>query len=257
MSGRPFLFLGSHHNLKTTPMENNKGGFKGFLITLAVILFSVVGFIVKILINSTPIEDFPSFTPIVIGTIFVASVGYLIYAMFFGKDSFYRKKRLEKKANHGKDQKGKTLREIYQDKKETVNRKITPIYLVIIAVIVLTVLGGLFYWFEYRPTEIKKNCSYTYFSIPEVKAVSREEAQSSKLANELCKEQIEISLPEYTQWKEGFDTRAVDQWVKESECNREYPIKEETEYQPQKDSRRDATKEEYEKCLRRSGILEE
>jgi len=119
VSGGPFLLLSSQHNLKTTPMGNKNGGFKSFLITLAVILFSVVGFIIKIFINSTPIEDFPSFTPIIFVVIIVASVGYLIYEMFFGKDSFYRKKRLENRAKREEDLKrtheGKTLKEIYED----------------------------------------------------------------------------------------------------------------------------------------------
>lgn len=111
-------------------MEKKKGGFKGFLITLAVILFSVVGFVIKIFINSTPIEDFPSFTPIIFVVIIVASVGYLIYEMFFGKDSFYRKKRLENRAKREEDLKrtheGKTLKEIYEDeykKDDILNQK--------------------------------------------------------------------------------------------------------------------------------------
>ena len=150
-------------------MENKKGGFKGFLITLAVILFSVVSFIIKILINSTPTEDFPSFTPIVIGGIFLASVGYLIYEMFFGQDSFYRKKRLEKRAKKKeelkKTNKEKTLREIFEEKKNVTSKKrwVNWILIALTTTILLSLIGGAFYWFEYRPTQIKKDCSWTEY----------------------------------------------------------------------------------------------
>ncbi|NLD25658.1 hypothetical protein GX656_03430 [Candidatus Dojkabacteria bacterium] len=253
-------------------MEKKNGGFKGFFVTLAVILFSVVSFIIKIFINSTPIEDFPSFTPIVIGTIFVASIGYLIYAMFFGTDSFYRKKRLENRAKREEELKrtheGKTLKEIYEkeDKKERVkiNKKTNWTLISLIIFILLCVLGGSFYWFEYRPTEIKKNCSYTTFTIPEVQAISKEEAESSKSKNESCKEQSDTILNEvlpnlsgYDKWRrqQSDDLDAIDRWIVEEECDRRYPIKEETEYQPQKEGRKDATEKEYNDCLRRNGLL--
>lgn len=253
-------------------MEKKNGGFKSFLITSTVILFSVVLFIIKIFINSTPTEDFPSFTPIVIGTIFVASIGYLIYAMFFGTDSFYRKKRLEKRAKRQEELKktheGKTLKEIYEkeDKKERVkiNKKTNWTLVSLIIFILLCVLGGSFYWFEYRPTEIKKNCSYTTFTIPEVQAISKEEAESSKSKNESCKEQSDTILNEvlpnlsgYDKWRrqQSDDLDAIDRWIVEEECDRRYPIKEETEYQPQKEGRKDATEKEYNDCLRRNGLL--
>ena len=140
-------------------MEKKKGGFKGFLITLAIILFSVVGFVIKIFINSTSIEDFPSFTPIIFVVIIVASVGYSLYAIFFGDDSFYRKKRLEKRAKREEELKrsheGKRLKEIYEkeEKKERViiNKKTNWTLVSLIIFILLCVLGGSFYWFEYRP----------------------------------------------------------------------------------------------------------
>ena len=255
-------------------MEKKNEGIKGFLITLAVILFSVVLFIIKIFINSTPTEDFPSFTPIVIGTIFVASIGYLIYAMFFGKDSFYRKKRLENRDEKQKGLKraheGKTLKEIYEkeDKKERViiNKRTNWTLISLIIFILLCVLGGSFYWFEYRPTEIKKNCSYTTFTIPEVKAISKEEAEFSKSKNESCKEQSETILNEvlsgesagYLKWQRqnSMDLEAIDKWIVENECDNRYPIKEEAEYQPPKEDRRDATEKEYNDCLRRNGLLQ-
>lgn len=150
-------------------MENEKGGFKVFLITLAVILFSVVGFIIKIFINSTPIEDFPSFTPIIFVVIIVASVGYSLYAIFFGNDSFYRKKRLENRAKREeelkKTYKEKTLREIFEEKKNVTSKKrgANWILIALITTVLLSLIGGAFYWFEYRPTQIKKDCSWTEY----------------------------------------------------------------------------------------------
>ena len=99
-------------------MEKKKGGFKGFVITLAVILFSVVSFIVGVLINSISREDFPSFTPILMGVIFVIFTGYAIYVIFFSKDSFYRKKRLEKKAQNEIDHKTIAQVKTFEQKKK-------------------------------------------------------------------------------------------------------------------------------------------
>lgn len=233
-------------------MEKKNEGLKSFLITLAVIIFSIVLFIVKIFINSIPKEDFPLVTPIIVGVILVASVGYLIYTIFFSKDSFYRKKYLEKKTN--KEKKEKTLKEVYKNEKKTGDRKVNRIYFMVISTIFLITLIGLFYWFEYRPTEIKKSCAYTTFTIPEVKEVSKEEAESSKLENEFCKEQIELNLN--LNDGEEINIRAIDRLFLEDECDRKYPIKEETEYQPQKESRREATEREYNNCLRRNGLLQ-
>jgi hypothetical protein len=52
-----------------------------------------------------------------------------------------------------------------------------------------------------------------------------------------------------------MDLGAIDRWFVENECDNRYPIKEETEYQPQKEDRRDATEKEYENCLKRNGLL--
>ena len=247
-------------------MENKKGGFKGFLTILAVILFSVVSFIIKIFINSTPIEDFPSFTPIVIGAILIASLGYLIYAMFFGKDSFYRKKRLEKRAKKEEDLKrtheGKTLKEIYEkeDKKERViiNKKTNWILISLIIFILLCLIGGSFYWFEYRPTEIRKSCSYVKVTIPEVKEVTIDEAESSKEENTNCKKKI-VSSGNCTdidsRHSDLFDVEAFLRWMDCEDCDSRYPIKEQTTYQPSREEYREASKEEYERCLRNNGII--
>jgi hypothetical protein len=253
-------------------MEKKKGGFKGFLTNLIAVLFSIGFFIVGVIINALPREDFPWVTPMIIGVVFIASIGYLIYAMFFGTDSFYRKKRLEKRAEKQEELKrtheGKTLKEIYEkeDKKERVkiNKKTNWILISLLIFTLFSVLGGSFYWFEYRPTEIKKNCSYTTFTIPEVQAISKEEAESSKSKNESCKEQSDTILNEvlpnlsgYDKWRrqQSDDLDAIDRWIVEEECDRRYPIKEETEYQPQKEGRKDATEKEYNDCLRRNGLL--
>jgi uncharacterized membrane protein YhaH (DUF805 family) len=59
----------------------------------------------------------------------------------------------------------KTLREIFEEKAETVSkRKDTNWILIIIVIsILLSLIGGAFYWFEYRPTQIKKDCSWTEY----------------------------------------------------------------------------------------------
>lgn len=248
-------------------MEKKNGGFKSFLITLAVILFSVVGFIIKIFINSTPIEDFPSFTPIIFVVIIVASVGYSLYAIFFGTDSFYRKKRLEKRAKRQEELKrtheGKTLKEIYEkeDKKERVkiNKKTNWTLVSLIIFILLCVLGGSFYWFEYRPTEIRKSCSYVKVIIPEVQEVTKSESERSKEENTSCKKEI-VSSGNCTdidsRHSDLFDVEAFKRWLDCEGCDSEHPFKEQTSYQPSREEYREASEEEYEKCLRSNGIVE-
>lgn len=37
------------------------------------------------------------------------------------------------------------------------------ISIILFAFVVLSICGGLFYWFEYRPSEIRKQCSWKEF----------------------------------------------------------------------------------------------
>lgn len=65
--------------------------------------------------------------------------------------------------------KEKTLREIFEEKAEIATKKrgTNWILIVIIITILLSLMGGAFYWFEYRPTQIKKDCSWTEYKTGE------------------------------------------------------------------------------------------
>lgn len=243
-------------------MEKKNGGFKGFVITFAVILFSVISFIIKVLINSTPAEDFPSFTPVLIGVIFIGFIGYAIYTIFFSKDSFYVKKRLEKKAQKKETAeripKEKTLREIFEEKSAVPKKRGSNwILIAIVITILFGLLGGAFYWFEYRPTQIRKSCSYVKVIIPEVQEVTLEESEDTKVANRRCKQEIvssgncsDIDSSHSVTW--GWE--AFSKWAECESCNGKFPIKEQTSYQPSREEYKEALEEDYQRCLRNNGI---
>lgn len=67
--------------------------------------------------------------------------------------------------NKKKTEKEKTLREIFEQKAEVTSKKRVTnwILIALIATILLSLIGGAFYWFEYRPTQIKKDCSWTEY----------------------------------------------------------------------------------------------
>jgi len=61
--------------------------------------------------------------------------------------------------------KERTLREIFEEKAEVVSneKKTNWILIVLVIIILLSLIVGAFYWFEYRPTQIKKDCSWTEY----------------------------------------------------------------------------------------------
>lgn len=61
--------------------------------------------------------------------------------------------------------KEKTLREIFEEKAEVASKKkgTNWILIALITTILLSLIGSAFYWFEYRPTQIKKDCSWTEY----------------------------------------------------------------------------------------------
>jgi hypothetical protein len=111
----------------------------------------------------------------------------------------------------------------------------------VVIVLTLGLIGGAFYWFAYRPTEIRKNCAKVSVTISAVQEVTKEEADLSKANNEECKSKIDVD-------------GAINQWYEEEKCNQQYPIKEQTQYQPERQSVRDAKDSEYQKCLRENGL---
>lgn len=59
-------------------------------------------------------------------------------------------------------------------------------YKVIIIIVLIVVLGS-FYWFQLRPTNIRKNCSQKITIIPADIGVTKEQAEQNKIDFDQCK----------------------------------------------------------------------
>ncbi len=237
-------------------MEKSRGRLKEILTTAVVIFLSVLLFIARFVVSTIPSEDYPWFTPIVISVFVIVSIGYVIYIIFFSKESIYGKKRLEKKVKAKNVSKEKTLRNVFESndgrKQNFQNKKPDRVVTIAFVAIFVCLAIGSFYWFEYRPTEIKKNCSYVVYTIPEVLEITAEEAEASKKSNELCKESIKV---ESAETYGRFDLAGLERALAENECDSQHPVKVETKYQPSREAVRDATDKEFNSCLRRNGLL--
>lgn len=182
---------------------------------------------------------------------------------------------------------------------------------VILTIIILAVLSGVFYWFAYRPYEIKKSCSFVNEVSKEIKEVTTQEVHESIRLNNLCnqfaeryaktyynclqekkKDYIKASTKDSELWKSCDEIEKVcrKELNKETSnkydflfsrltqpkceredqaknnrfydyynengiyCNESYPVLKETEGKAEKELKRDATNEEYQKCLRNNGL---
>jgi hypothetical protein len=108
---------------------------------------------------------------------------------------------------------------------------------ILLAVLVLLVAG--FYWFELRPSNIKKQCSEVTEVIPSDYGVTKEEAERNKIAYDQC-----INTPIVKTGKFFSDFRYCE--GRRDTVERE-PKEETTE-------KREATDGEYNSCLRSKGI---
>ena len=53
-------------------------------------------------------------------------------------------------------------------------------------ILVILVLGACFYWFEWRPTEIKKECSYVPYKIEAITELTQETIDKEKADFDAC-----------------------------------------------------------------------
>ncbi len=106
----------------------------------------------------------------------------------------------------------------------------------IIIIPIVVILGFLFYWFQIRPTNIKKNCSWTTETIEADPGITKEQVEQNKIK---CKTSVSK-----TSSSNMFDSTPLG-------CSED--IKERPP-QPEYDETTEATKEEYDMCLRQHGL---
>lgn len=110
----------------------------------------------------------------------------------------------------------------------------------------LALIGGAFYWYAYRPSEIKKKCSIVTEKTSEVKAITKAEVEKSLKENKTCKDEAKKN-PKY-------DDKKIHLYTKEQMCDYDHPILKEREYKGIGTKTRSSTDAEYKKCLRKNGI---
>ena len=74
----------------------------------------------------------------------------------------------------------------------------------IILAIILIILAFIFYWFQLRPTNIKKNCSQKITTIPADAGVTKEQAELNAKEFEKCKLKFP-EIPFTGEGQEGFN----------------------------------------------------
>lgn len=115
------------------------------------------------------------------------------------------------------------------------------------------VFAGLFYWYEYRPTEIRRECSWTPYTIPAKEAfsgVTKEEAdEKNEKATAKCRKTTLADLNDKT-WESVNEQAEIDTF-----CN-VFPAKEEPPRpaEPERTAWRQSTDREYTQCLRNNGL---
>lgn len=112
--------------------------------------------------------------------------------------------------------------------------------------IVVAVIGSLFYWYELRPSRIKHECSWVEYKVnaqPADPGITREEEALSKERYEACIENDRKRNPPV-----GGGMRLIP------DC--EYPVayKEPSLATLERTETREATEEEYRFCLRDKGL---
>lgn len=104
-----------------------------------------------------------------------------------------------------------------------------------IIIVLLMILVFIFYWFQVRPTNIKKDCSWVTETIPADPGVTKEQAEANKV--------------EFEKRISGDYSSSVvmDRFTLSKNSKERLPS-------PEKIETREATDEEYKTCLRQNGL---
>lgn len=118
-----------------------------------------------------------------------------------------------------------------------------------IVIAVAVILGFIFYWIQIRPVTTKRECSWFTEITPADVGVTREQAEANKKAfGEKCDENRSY------QGYQGLAPTGGYQGITTPAC---FLLKNDTVErlpQPEKETTREATKSEYDTCLRHNGM---
>jgi hypothetical protein len=118
-----------------------------------------------------------------------------------------------------------------------------------IVIIILVAILGAFYWIQIRPVSAKKACSWFTEVIPADAGVTKEQAEVNKMAfGEKC------DASRSYQGYQGLAPIGGYQGATPLECLRLKNDTAERLPQPEREEIREATKTEYDKCLRHKGL---
>jgi hypothetical protein len=109
-----------------------------------------------------------------------------------------------------------------------------------IILITLIILGGLFYWLELRPVIVKSNCSWFKETIPADAGVTKEQAEANR-------KEFEQRVSGDYKGQVGSSSIHVDRITLLRNSTERPP-------QPEHEVTREATKNEYAKCLQHHGL---
>jgi hypothetical protein len=110
---------------------------------------------------------------------------------------------------------------------------------ILVIISVLIIIISIFYWYEIRPSQIMKECSWMKVVKPAKEAVTKEEAGKNKKIYEECMNQV----------------RGLAGWEKlnnSTECD--YDRISEREYVPEEVYYEKASKDEYNFCIHANGL---
>lgn len=154
-----FVFIDTFHILSITLLCISsyylfKEAYKGTKISIVAVVLWFISFSLSIYESDVTIIG-----RVILGLIF--SIPFILW--MFNLLKLYKPNK--KSPTQEQTLKEKTLREIFEEKVEVASKKrgTNWILIAIIITIFLGLIGGAFYWFEYRPTQIKKDCSWTEY----------------------------------------------------------------------------------------------
>lgn len=125
--------------------------------------------------------------------------------------------------------------------------KHTVLIIFLVALIILPISGGLFYWYEYRPAEIRRECSWvrkTEPAKPGQKALSENELRERGMLKECRKPDTDSSW--LVERVYGICTHENDQIISQYKLDVD-PI-------PEKEWWEEAHRIDYEFCIKSKGI---
>ncbi len=113
-----------------------------------------------------------------------------------------------------------------------------------VLIIVVIILGLAFYWFQLRPTNIKKSCSWTTEQIEADAGITKEQAEQNI---DSFKNKCDITKTYSTGYQGLGKVQSVECFLLQSNSTERPP-------KPEREEVSEATKNEYDMCLREHGL---